>query len=98
MRRGKRDQDDVTQEFPYRLLGKPVYISDNMPEIAADAKPILYGDYSGLAVNIREELSIEVLKEKYATQHAVGIVGWIELDSKIMDAQRLAVLKMAASS
>lgn len=91
-------QDDVTQEFPYRLLGKPVYISDNMPEIAADAKPILYGDYSGLAVNIRDELSIEVLKEHFATQHAVGIIGWIELDSKIMDAQRLAVLKMAASS
>lgn len=91
-------QDDVTQEFPYRLLGKPVYISDNMPEIGAGTKPVLYGDYSGLAVNIREELSIEVLKEKYATQHAVGIVGWIELDSKIMDAQRLAVLTMAAGT
>lgn len=91
-------QDDMTQEFPYRLLGKPVYISDNMPEIAEGATPVLYGDYSGLAVNIREELSIEVLKEKFATQHAVGIVGWLELDSKIMDAQRLAVLKMAASS
>lgn len=88
-------QDDITQEFPYRLLGKPVHISDNMPAIGAAAKPILYGDYSGLAVNIRENLSIEVLKEKYATQHAIGIVGWLELDSKIMDEQRLAVLTMA---
>lgn len=89
-------QDDVTQEFPYRLLGKPVFISDNMPKIAAGAKPVLYGDYSGLAVNIREGLSIEVLKEKYATQHAVGIVGWLELDSKLMDEQRLAVLTMGS--
>lgn len=90
-------QDDVTQEFPYRLLGKPVFISDNMPKIEAGTKPVLYGDYSGLAVNIREELSIEVLKEKYATQHAVGIVGWIELDSKLMDEQRLAVLTMKST-
>lgn len=89
-------QDDVTQEFPYRLLGKPVFISDNMPKIAAGAKPILYGDYSGLAVNIREGISIEILKEKYATQHAIGIVGWLELDSKLMDEQRLAVLTMAS--
>lgn len=90
-------QDDVTQEFPYRLLGKPVYLSDSMPKIAAGAKPILYGDYSGLAVNLREDISIQILQEKYATQHAIGVIGWLELDSKIMDEQRLAVLKMKAS-
>lgn len=88
-------QDDVTKEFPYRLLGKPIYISDNMADMGAGAKPILYGDYGAMAVNIREELSVEVLKEKYATQHAIGIVGWMELDSKVMDEQRIAVLTMA---
>lgn len=90
-------QDDVTKEFPYRLLGKPIYISDNMPDMGAGAKPILYGNYDGLAVNIREELSVEILREKYATQHAIGIVGWMELDCKVMDEQRLAVLTMASA-
>ncbi len=90
-------QDDVSQEFPYRLLGKPVYLSDNMPAMAASKKAILYGDYSGLSVNIRENLSIEVLREKYATQHAIGVLSYLELDSKITDAQRLAVLTMKAS-
>lgn len=52
-------QDDVTGEFPYRLLGKPVYLSDNMPAMAASAKAILYGDYSGLSVNFRENISIQ---------------------------------------
>lgn len=85
-------QDDVTGEFPYRLLGKPVYLSDNMPVIAADAKSILYGDYSGLSVNMRENISIEVLREKYATQHAIGVVSWFEFDSKVTDHQKLAVL------
>ena len=89
-------QDDVTGEFPYRLLGKPVHLSDNMPAMGASAKAILYGDYSGLSVNIREDISIQVLREKYATQHAIGVVAWFEFDSKVTDHQKLAVLTMKA--
>lgn len=91
-------QDDITGEFPYRLLGKPVYLSDNMPTIASGAKAVLYGDYSGLSVNIRENMSVEVLREKYATQHAIGVVAWMELDSKVSDPQKLATLTMTASA
>lgn len=91
-------QDDITGEFPFRLLGKPVYLSDNMPVIASAAKAVLYGDYSGLSVNIRENMTVEVLREKYATQHAVGVVAWIELDSKVSDPQKLATLVMSASA
>lgn len=91
-------QDDVTGEFPYRLLGKPVYLSDNMPVMAAGAKAVLYGNYSGLSVNMRENISIEVLREKYATQHAIGVVSWFEFDSKVTDNQKLAVLTMKAGS
>lgn len=90
-------QDDVTGEFPYRLLGKPVFLSDNMPVIAAGAKTVLYGDCSGLSVNFRENISIEVLREKYATQHAIGVVAWFEFDSKVTNNQKLAVLTQKAS-
>lgn len=90
-------QDDVTGSFPYRLLGKPVYLSDNMPAMAAGAKAVLYGDYSGLSVNFRENISIQVLREKYATQHAIGVVSWFEFDSRVTDHQKLAVLTMKAS-
>lgn len=87
-------QDDFSGEFPYRLLGKPVFVSDNMPKIATGAKTVLYGDMSGLSVKIAEQLEIEVLREKYATQHAIGVVAWMEVDSKVTDSQRMAVLKM----
>jgi len=90
-------QEDFTSEFPYRMLGKPVYLSDNMPTIAASAKAILYGDYSGLSVNFRENISIEVLREKYATQHAIGVVSWFEFDAKVTENQKLATLQMAAA-
>lgn len=90
-------QGDFSSEFPYRLLGKPVYLSDNMPAMAASSKAILYGDYSGLSVNIREDISIEVLREKYATQHAIGVVGWFEFDAKVSDNRRLATLVMKSA-
>ncbi|MCM1328374.1 MAG: phage major capsid protein [Ruminococcus sp.] len=83
---------NITNSFPYVLLGKPVYLSDNMPKPAAGAKSILYGDYSGVSINLREQIELQVLNEKYATQHAVGIVVWYELDGKVTDHQKLAVL------
>jgi HK97 family phage major capsid protein len=58
---------------------------------------IFYGDMSGLAIKLAEEINIEVLREKFATQHAIGVVGWIEIDSKVENAQKIAKLVMAAS-
>lgn len=88
-------QDDITAPFGYTLLGKPVYTSDNMPEMETGKRAVLYGDMSGLAVKFNEELEIQVLREKYATQHAVGIVGWLEMDAKVEHAQKIAALNMA---
>ena len=90
-------QMDVSSEFPYRLLGKPVYLSDNMDDIGGNKLAILYGDYSGLSINFREDIGIEVLREAYHTQHAIGIDAWFEFDSKVTDEQKLAVLKIKAS-
>ncbi|MBC8581481.1 phage major capsid protein [Lachnospiraceae bacterium NSJ-12] len=89
-------QDDITGEFPYRLLGKPVFLSDNMPKMESSAKAIVYGDLSALSVNFRENIEIKLLQEKYATQHAVGVVAWFEFDSKVTEHQKVAVLEMGA--
>jgi HK97 family phage major capsid protein len=87
--------DDITSPFGKVLLGKPVYVSDNMPEIASGNKVIYYGDMTGLATKFTEEMHIEVLRELYAAQHAIGVVGWLEFDAKVQDQQKVAVLKMA---
>lgn len=91
-------QDDISLPFGKSLLGKPVYVSDNMNDITAGKTAIYYGDMSGLATKFSEELSIQVLREKYATMHAVGVVGWIEFDSKVENAQKIVAVKMAGSS
>lgn len=87
--------DDLSAPFGKTILGKPVFVSDNMPDIATGEKVIYYGDMSGLATKFSEELTIEVLREVYAPQHAVGVVGWLEFDAKVQDQQKLACLKMA---
>lgn len=91
-------QDDISLPFGKSLLGKPVYVSDNMPDMASGKTAIYYGDMSGLATKFSEELSIQVLREKYATMHAVGVVGWIEFDSKVENAQKIVAVKMAGST
>ena len=89
---------DITSEFGYKLLGKDVYVSDNMPEIGAGNTPIYYGDMTGLATKFSEDINIEVLREKYADEHAVGVVGWLEFDSKVEDAQKIARLVMGTTT
>ena len=89
--------DDVSSPFGTTLLGKPVYVTDNMPDMGAGKVAIYYGDMSGLATKFSEDMNIEVLREKYATQHAIGVVGWLEFDSKVENAQKIAKLTMKAS-
>ncbi|MBR4656544.1 MAG: phage major capsid protein [Oscillospiraceae bacterium] len=87
--------DDPTAAFGRVLLGKPVYCSDNMPQMAAGARAIYYGDMKGLTTKITEDMNIEVLREKYADEHAVGVIGWMEADGKVTNEQMLACLVMA---
>ena len=91
-------QDDITAPFGKVLLGKPVYVSDNMDEIGSGKTVIYYGDMKGLATKFSEDMNIQVLREKFATQHAVGVVGWLEFDAKVEDAQKIAKLVMGTTS
>ena len=84
--------DDISSPFGTTLLGKPVYCSDNMPEIGAGNTAIYYGNMKGLATKFNEEVSVQVLREKFADEHAVGVIGWFEFDSKVQDAQQIAKL------
>lgn len=91
-------QKDATSKFGYSIFGYDVYVSGGIDDMAAGKLALAFGDFSGLAVKLSEELSIEVLREKFATQHAIGVVGWMELDSKIENEEKIAVLKMKASA
>ncbi len=88
-------RDDMNGEFDGYILGYPVEVSDNMPEIATGKIVIYFGDFSGLALKQRDDaLELNILREKYATQHAIGINAWIEFDAKVENAQKIAKLTM----
>lgn len=80
---------DLTAKWDYTLLGKDVYCSD------AAGNEIFYGDLSGLAVKVSEDINMQILREKYAEQHMDGILAFVELDSKVQDTQKLAKLTIA---
>lgn len=88
-------QDDINSAFGSTLLGKDVYVSDNMPEMASGKTAIYYGDFSCLATKFTEDMNIQILRELFAAEHAVGVVGWIDFDTAIENAQGIAALKMA---
>ena len=80
------------QKWDYELLGRPVYASENAKELGTVSMPVIfYGDFSGLGVKNTEELEISVLMEKFATQHAIGVCGYSELDAKVENTQKIAV-------
>ena len=89
---------DATAKWGYTLFGKPVYTTDSVSAIASEKTAIYYGDMSGLAVKTSEDVSIEVLREQFATQHAVGVIAWVEIDAKVENAQKIASLKIKKAS
>ena len=86
------------EKWDYELLGKPVHCSEKISKLGTASKPvILYGDFSGLAVKETEEMEIQVLVEKFATQHAIGVCGYSELDAKVENTQKIAVAVTGAT-
>ena len=89
--------DEISSPFGTTLLGKPIYVSDNMPDIGAGKTAIYYGDMKGLATKFTEEINIDVLREKYSDEHAVGVISWFEFDSKVENSQKIAKLVCKSS-
>lgn len=83
---------DITGPFGWEILGRPVYISENAPTNA-----VAFGDFSGLYVKLAQNVEIQVLNELYATQHATGVVGYVEFDSRIIEDQKITVMEVAGA-
>lgn len=83
---------DANSRWGYTLFGHDVYTSANMDDVKAGATVMYYGDYTGLATKISENINIKVLTELKARQHAVEVLGFVELDAKVQNAQKIAKL------
>ena len=89
---------DATSRWGYTLFGKDVYTSAQMDEMEAGKTAIYYGDYKGLAVKVSENINIDVLRETKARQHVMEVLGFVEMDAKIQNAEMIAKLVMKAGA
>ena len=89
---------DLNSRWGYTLLGKDVYCSDAVAELGTASKDVIfYGDMKGLAVKVSEDINVDVLRETKARQHAVEVLGFVELDAKVQNAQMVSKMTTKAS-
>lgn len=87
---------NVREGFGWELLGKPVHVTPSAPGVIGTGLNVLaYGDFSGQYVKLAQNVETQVLQELYATQHALGVVSYIEFDAKPIEPQRITRLRMA---
>jgi HK97 family phage major capsid protein len=87
---------NIREGFGWELLGKPVHVTPNAPGVIGTGLNVLaYGDFSGQYVKLAQNVETQVLQELYATQHALGVVSYIEFDAKPIEPQRITRLRMA---
>lgn len=64
-------EKDDSGKTPGTILNHPVVVNDDMPTMAASAKPILFGDF-GTYVIRDAPLVVSVLRERYADYAQIG--------------------------
>lgn len=80
---------------PDSFDGKPIRINKYMPDIAANAKPIAYGDFSYYHIKDRKVMTLLRLNEAYAKTGHVGFRIDKRVDGKLVLPEAVKTLKMA---
>jgi len=83
---------------PVTILGRPVINPEGMPDIAANAYPIVIGDFmAGYKIRDRSGLSVLRLDERYAEYDQTGFVIKKRVGGKVTLDEAFVPLKMATS-
>lgn len=80
---------------PETILGRPVVEMLDMPDVAADAFPIIYGDFAGYRIVDRVGLSVLVNPYMLATTGMTRIHATRRVGGGVLQAARFRKLKMA---
>ncbi|TVQ59908.1 MAG: phage major capsid protein [Phycisphaerales bacterium] len=78
-------QSGMETGAPDRLLGHPVFTNQEMPTIAASAKPIVFGDLSKYKVRQVREVVVHRL-EHFLESDQIGFVAFMRADGKVLNA------------
>jgi HK97 family phage major capsid protein len=81
---------------PATIIGSPYTECVDMPDVAANALPIVYGDL-GRAYSIvdRTAIAVQRLEETYATTGQLGLLAYKRVGGQVVLSEAIRVLKMA---
>ncbi len=91
-------QPSIQAGQPDRLLGYPIYTSPYAPAAEAGSLPIAFGDFSNYWIADRMGRTVQRLNELYAGNGQVGFIAAERVDGKVILAEGIQLLKMAAGS
>lgn len=80
------------------LLGKKILTSPYMPEIAAGAKVVMFGDLSFYWIGDRQGITFKRLNERYADMGQVGFLASKRVDGKLVLPEAIKVLQMKGAA
>lgn len=88
--------DALATARPSTLLGFPISETDFMPNVEANALPIIFGDAKAYYKVQRVGFSIQILKEIVATSNRVRLLGRMRIGGQVAEDWRLKLQRVAA--
>lgn len=77
------------------IFGKPVYVSEFMPNIESGKKPIVFGDFSYYWIVNRSGILVRTLSERFALKQQTGYMACEYLDARLLRSEAIKVIQMA---
>jgi HK97 family phage major capsid protein len=87
----------LLENAPDTLLGKPVELDDNMPDIGANAYPIAFGDFKRAYTIVDHVSGTRLLRDPYTTKGFVNFYVTKRLAGGISNYEAIKFMKIATS-
>ncbi|MEO1456795.1 MAG: phage major capsid protein [Pseudomonadota bacterium] len=88
--------EGISDANPARLLGHPVVLVEEMPDIAADETPIAFGDF-GHGYTIAERPDIRMLRDPYSAKPNVMFFATKRVGGDVTDFAAIKLLKLGTA-
>jgi HK97 family phage major capsid protein len=90
-------QPGLTDDVPATILGRPYLLATDMPDIAVNAAPVIFGDiYRAYVIVDRVHTEVKRLAEKYADLGVVGFIARKRVGGKVILPEAVKKLKISS--
>jgi len=91
-------QDGLQSGEPARLLGYRVVVNNAMPQMGANAKSIVFGDFSKYILReVGSGLVVRRLEERYVEYLQTAVLGFARYDGKVLQPAAFSIYQNAAT-